>query len=96
MLSACPQKAAHFASSVSRIPLNKPFTPRTLNQLRDILNTSETHASYQHPSNAAVLIPLCNVNNEPSVLFELRSKALRSHSGEVRYCFSCAVTTNRN
>lgn len=84
MLSSCPQKVAHLASSVSRIPLNKPFTPRTLKSLRDVLNTPESYANYEHPSNAAVLIPFCNVDNEPSVLFELRAKALRSHSGEVR------------
>lgn len=84
MLSSCPQKVAHLASSASRIPLNKPFTPRTLRSLREILTTPGTYASYEHPTNAAVLIPFCNVDNEPSVLFELRAKALRSHSGEVR------------
>ncbi|KAI0295960.1 NUDIX hydrolase domain-like protein [Russula brevipes] len=33
---------------------------------------------------AAVLIPLCNVNNQPGVLLELRGK-LRTHSGEVSF-----------
>ncbi|KAJ3549742.1 hypothetical protein NMY22_g768 [Coprinellus aureogranulatus] len=63
----------------------KPFTPRILRNLRDALNTSETFASCQHPKNAAVLIPFCNVDNEPSILFELRAKALRNHSGEVSF-----------
>jgi hypothetical protein len=35
---------------------------------------------------AAVLIPLCNVNDQPGILLELRGK-LRTHSGEIR----CAV-----
>jgi hypothetical protein len=37
---------------------------------------------------AAVLIPLCNVNDQPGILLELRGK-LRTHSGEVRYGLSC-------
>lgn len=85
LLAPCGQKAAHIVASTSRIPLTKPFTPRTLKNLRDALNIPEAYGGYQHPKNAAVLIPFCNVNNEPSVLFELRSKSLRSHSGEVRY-----------
>ncbi len=32
---------------------------------------------------AAVLIPLCNVNDQPGILLELRGK-LRTHSGEIR------------
>jgi len=34
---------------------------------------------------AAVMVPLCLVNGVPSVLFTIRSKTLRNHSGEVRY-----------
>jgi len=33
---------------------------------------------------AAVLIPLCNVTNQPSILLQLRGK-LRTHSGEVSF-----------
>ena len=39
----------------------------------------------QKPSEAAVLIPLCYVEGEPSILFTVRSTSLRKHSGEVRY-----------
>ena len=33
---------------------------------------------------SAVLVPLCMVGREPSVLFTLRSSSLRKHRGEVR------------
>ena len=33
---------------------------------------------------SAVLVPLCMVDREPSVLFTLRSSSLRKHRGEVR------------
>ncbi len=33
---------------------------------------------------AAVLVPLCRINGEPSVLFTLRSTDLSHHKGEVR------------
>ena len=33
---------------------------------------------------AAILLPLCVVNGQLSLLFTLRSKALNAHSGEVR------------
>ena len=33
---------------------------------------------------AAVLVPICTVNGEPSVLFTVRSSDLTHHKGEVR------------
>ena len=36
-------------------------------------------------SKAAVLVPLCTVQGEPSVLFTLRSSQLTKHRGEVRF-----------
>ncbi|KAG1907689.1 NUDIX hydrolase domain-like protein [Suillus fuscotomentosus] len=35
--------------------------------------------------NAAVLVPLCNVDGVPGVLLELRGGKLRSHAGEVSF-----------
>jgi len=34
---------------------------------------------------AAVLIPFCNVGGEPGILLEVRSKSLRTHSGEISF-----------
>lgn len=61
-------------SSLARI--NQALSEYYPRQHEKILNEKEIHA--------AVLIPLCNVNNRPGVLLEVRGKALRSHSGEVR------------
>ncbi|KAH6915848.1 hypothetical protein BKA70DRAFT_1092938 [Coprinopsis sp. MPI-PUGE-AT-0042] len=64
--------------------LRQPLTPRSLGKIRRLLEqaTEEPHSSQ---GTAAVLIPLCNVDNEPSIIFELRSRTLRSHSGEVSF-----------
>jgi hypothetical protein len=68
--------------------LSLPFTRKSLATIR----TALTRGAQEYPpitadpkeKHAAVLIPLCNVNNQPGVLLELRGK-LRTHSGEVRY-----------
>ncbi|XP_072174987.1 nudix hydrolase 3-like [Diadema setosum] len=33
----------------------------------------------------AVLVPLCSINREPAILFTLRTRTLREHSGEVSF-----------
>ncbi|KAF9462932.1 NUDIX hydrolase domain-like protein [Collybia nuda] len=35
--------------------------------------------------NAAVLIPFCNIRGIPSILLEVRSRTLRTHSGELSF-----------
>ncbi|KAH9995593.1 NUDIX hydrolase domain-like protein [Russula vinacea] len=68
--------------------LSVPFTRKSLTAIRAAL----TRAAQDYPptaadpkeGHAAVLIPLCNVNDQPSVLLELRGK-LRTHSGEVSF-----------
>ena len=44
---------------------------------------------------AAVLIPLCNINDKAGILLELRGK-LRTHSGEVRCDDYRTRTSGRN
>ena len=40
--------------------------------------------------NAAVLIPLCNMKEQPVLLFEVRGN-LRAHAGEVRYVLGLRI-----
>ncbi|KAF8967695.1 NUDIX hydrolase domain-like protein, partial [Flammula alnicola] len=74
------------------ISLTKPFTPSTLQVLRNALRQnpgfSEDALNKQGAvkrRNAAVLIPFCNVRGEPGILLEIRAKTLRSHSGEISF-----------
>ena len=72
------------------------FDSKTLNFIRQQLNIPPTSLpklvqipkfKYKVPEDqiteAAVLIPLCQVDNKPSILFEERSQKLNSHCGEV-------------
>jgi len=83
--------AAHASTthpSASIISLTSPFTH---NSLRTLQSTLIAHAAsfktviIPGEVNAAVLVPLCNVDGVPGVLLELRGDKLRSHAGEVRY-----------
>ncbi len=64
---------------------DKPLTSRQLVAIRQVLAATYQIEKEDNPSEkaAAVLIPLCNVNARPGVLFEVRGK-LRHHPGEVR------------
>ncbi|PFH51918.1 hypothetical protein AMATHDRAFT_141513 [Amanita thiersii Skay4041] len=77
-----------FAASASIVSLTRPFTPNSLEVIRDVLkrvgNTTEPHPTYKS-RNAAVLIPLCNVDGKPGILLEVRGRTLRTHSGEVSF-----------
>ncbi|KAK1232734.1 hypothetical protein PQX77_004132 [Marasmius sp. AFHP31] len=76
-------------SSITHSPLfhlTKPLTRGSLERIRTALATSKTRFTTPKASgNAAVLIPLCNVQNTPGILFEVRGKSLRAHSGEVSF-----------
>jgi len=89
-------RASHYLSSAASISLTKPITPNTLQTLRSLLKENAYSDSAVHgltfngeTRNAAVLIPFCNVDNEPGILLEVRAKTLRSHSGEIRYVMPC-------
>ena len=63
-----------------------PFTRQSLAAIRTALIRDDHAPIAVDPKekHAAVLIPLCNVDDRPGILLELRGK-LRMHSGEVRY-----------
>ncbi|KAG7093767.1 hypothetical protein E1B28_007415 [Marasmius oreades] len=66
--------------------LSSPLTKTSLQHIRTVLTTqNKTYATPKASGNAAVLIPLCNVNNKPGILFQVRGKSLRAHSGEVGF-----------
>ena len=76
----------------SIVSLTSPLTRRSLRTIKDALSAAYTTKYSISPAetHAAVLVPLCNLNNTPGLLLEVRGK-LRTHSGEVRwerYCFS--------
>lgn len=53
---------------------------------RRLLNCPKYKFTYKpNVREAAVLMPLCNVDGKPSVLFTVRNLNLRTHRGEIRY-----------
>lgn len=78
----------HVQPSTSIISLTSPFTRSSLRTLQSALiayaTTSKTPV-IPGEVNAAVLVPLCNVDGVPGVLLELRGGKLRSHAGEVSF-----------
>ncbi|KZP01618.1 hypothetical protein CALVIDRAFT_532396 [Calocera viscosa TUFC12733] len=72
-------------------PIDEPLNSTTLTIIRHSLARQEhlnegtqISSSALAVPNAAVLVPLCNVNGRPGILFEVRGK-LRSHAGEVSF-----------
>ena len=82
----------HRVASSSLISLTKPITPNTLRALRDLLKRPDPPPSPTTLQSAAVLIPFCNVGGEPGILLEVRSKSLRTHSGEIRWELLCILS----
>jgi len=85
-MSAIMSKCSAVLRSSPLLSLSKPFTPQSLKALRCALSAAQQLEPQlsQPRNNAGVLIPLCNVEGRPGVLFQVRAKSLRSHSGEVR------------
>jgi hypothetical protein len=85
MTTAAIASTSRVNPSASIISLTSPFTLNTLRTLRNALVAHATTTVIPGEINAAVLVPLCNVDGVPGVLLELRAGKLRSHAGEVRY-----------
>ncbi|KAL0953518.1 hypothetical protein HGRIS_004742 [Hohenbuehelia grisea] len=83
--------------SSTLLSLRSPLTRQALDTLRTALASNDApsrhpvsdvngiNASTGKQGQAAVLLPLCNVNNIPGIILEVRAKSLRSHSGEISF-----------
>jgi len=65
------------------LDLSKGFDSSTLEVLRKGLNRMPRRVVHAHQRRAGVVLPLCNVDGVPCVLFEKRSAQLRAHADEV-------------
>ena len=61
------------------------LSPNNLDLIQRRLETLDRSQLHQMSRQAAVLVPLCIVDGQPSILFTLRSANLKNHSGEVRF-----------
>jgi hypothetical protein len=91
LTTASPNRASSILLHPNLPPtFSVPFTRQSLAAIRAALirdRDDHAHAPIAvdpKEKHAAVLIPLCNVDDQPGILLELRGK-LRMHSGEVRY-----------
>ena len=67
------------------------FDTHSIELLRKGLNRMPRRVSTAHSKRAGVVLPLCNVDGVPCILFEKRSRHLRAHPDEVR-CLSLVYT----
>eukprot|EP00804_Cyclotella_cryptica_P031029 CCRYP_013593-RA/>CCRYP_013593-RA protein AED:0.02 eAED:0.02 QI:683/1/1/1/0.5/0.33/3/314/242 len=59
------------------------FSQEIIELLRKGLNRMPRRVSTAHSKRAGVVLPLCNVEGVPCILFEKRSRHLRAHADEV-------------
>jgi len=75
-------------STSPHLSLTAPLTGHSVLAIRKALQHAMSQQSHIQPDsqlvNAAVLVPLCNVDNRPGLILEVRGK-LRTHSGEVSF-----------
>ncbi|KAE9048922.1 hypothetical protein PR003_g3871 [Phytophthora rubi] len=77
--------AQHDMNAQRRTPLATAFDQRHLERIRKRLSRLPRQITKAYSARAAVVIPLCTFEGEPSVLFTLRSLTVGKHKGEV--CF---------
>jgi 8-oxo-dGTP pyrophosphatase MutT (NUDIX family) len=70
------------------------FDMDSLEMLRKGLNRMPRRVSQAHQHRAGVVLPLCNVDNVPCILFEKRSAHLRAHPDEV--CLPGGMVSSSN
>jgi len=67
----------------TNLDLRDGYNKDNLEMLRKGLNIMPRRVSQAHQRRAGVVLPLCNVDSIPCILFEKRSKHLRAHPDEV-------------
>jgi 8-oxo-dGTP pyrophosphatase MutT (NUDIX family) len=67
----------------ANLNISHGFNPSNLEEIRKGLNRMPRRVSQAHRHRAGVVLPLCNVNGIPCILFEKRSPRLRAHPDEV-------------
>ncbi|KAH9944749.1 NUDIX hydrolase domain-like protein, partial [Amylocystis lapponica] len=85
--TAMPSSRPLSTSASAVLSLTAPLTRSSLASIRVALSASFSESSSVYApaeTHAAVLLPLCNVNDTPGILLEVRGK-LRAHSGEVSF-----------
>lgn len=65
------------------LDLTSGFNTTNLEIVRKGLNRMPRRVTQAHQKRAGVVLPLCNVNNVPCILFEKRSEEMRAHPNEV-------------
>lgn len=70
-------------SKEKRLDFRNGFDNQNIEFLRKGLNRMPRTVSTAHSKRAGVVLPLCNVDGVPCILFEKRSRRLRAHPDEV-------------
>lgn len=74
------------------------FDAHDIELIRKGLNRMPRRVSTAHSKRAGVVLPLCNVDGVPCILFEKRSHHLRAHPDEVgdyATIIRCTIVSNK-
>ena len=81
-VSASPASASASASSQ---PAASAAASKSVSAASDVATNRPSWTTARAKRDAAVLVPLCHIQNEAAVLFTVRSPGLRNHRSEVRW-----------